>query len=253
MYKKWKCTSGELRHSYIAAYKANIVSGASWLLSLSLLLTCLLFLQVHELYVASFLTGLLSPSSFARPLRALWRWKVWKCVLHWPVSGTAAPPAPAAARARPPSSTSCGTATGAYRCPANTPPLNQMRSHSEGRWKDEAEEEGEPVEEEEEEQGIEVSSPPKPQTCNKPQGLGSIFYSGERSTAMPPQLLVYSCGSPSNIILPHGPPSVFSRSQKLHAEGTQLNLCPTLIILLENPQQSECGLDVKKTHAGQIQ
>lgn len=114
--------------------------------------------------------------SFARPSRARWRWKAWRCVLLWPASGTAAP---AAARTRPPSSTSCGTDT-TCRCLATTPPLSPTRNPSE-RTPRRTEEE-EQLEEEEREQengGTDIFYPPKLQTCKNPQGLASIFNSGK--------------------------------------------------------------------------
>lgn len=97
--------------------------------------------------------------------------------------------------------------------------------------------EEEQVEEEvEEEWGIEVFNPPKPQTCKNPQGLGSIFNSGKSSTATPAsfRLLIYSSSSPSTITPLPGPPSTFSWSLALTKPdtpqdgGTQLNLCPAL-------------------------
>lgn len=108
------------------------------------------------------------------------------------------------------------------------------------------EEEGEQVEEEEEKRGIEVSNPPKPQTCNKPQGLGSIFNSGKSSPAMPgsstPRLLL-------SLPLHHHFASWTAQCFLLEPETTWRGWSTTPLVpcspyTLRNSQQSECGLGV---------
>uniref|UniRef100_A0A665V084 4Fe-4S ferredoxin-type domain-containing protein n=1 Tax=Echeneis naucrates TaxID=173247 RepID=A0A665V084_ECHNA len=99
-----------------------------------------------------------------------------------------------------------------------------------------------PSESDEKSQRSEVSrslTPPKPQTCKNPQGLGSIFNSGKSCTAAPASPLNSSPAPPSPL---HRLPTTCT-DQARHSTGRwgTTHPVPCSPFSLGNPQQSECG------------